>query len=88
MDWFLIPNSKITSVTSIAGIKSEGFSIMNEILLFFILFFIGIICSIVFGVVRLLKFDTAQAENEEINENADISGFKFNEIQKDFDNVI
>ncbi len=68
MDWFLIPNSKITSVTSIKNINSQGFTIMNEILLFIILFSVGVVCSIVFGLIRLFKYDKAQADNENLNE--------------------
>lgn len=67
MDWFLIPNSKITKVTSINDIQTDGFSLFNEILLFIILLVIGIVCSIVFGLIRLFKCDTIYVNNEKFN---------------------
>ena len=56
---------------------------MNEILLFIILFLIGVVCSIVFGIIRLLKYDSAHVSNEKINAAAD--EYKYEESADDIE---
>lgn len=49
---------------------------------------IGVVCSIVFGIIRLLKYDKAHAINEKLNSNLDESDYEDHENQSENNHVI